>query len=297
MKIARSVSSKLALSVLVVLGCFSAHAEDNTVVAVLGSNSFLSKDFYSITTASVARVVGLVSSTNDAMDSLAAKKAKRLADWVLNIAMNESARNLGISVSPEEQQITLKKIYRDDDKVLNDLGGAMTKLPIALREAHTRPNREREIYMKYLANFMSYETWRGHVGRYDSEAKIASLEKMTKPTKADLYKPMPLLEKMLLEKKIRERVIVNASVPESCVRDEYARLYPAESKRYDEVRDSIQTELLKVEKERIWKLWLAETIRSAKVVIYDQSVDHAYKKLLEELPKRSVVNEIESGFR
>lgn len=282
MKIQRSLAI-LVFAAVAVWAFPGVRAADEAVVATLGSNSFLAKDFR----LSADRVPGAVSNSDATADAVTTEKAKRLSDWVLNASMRESARELGITVSADEQQAALKDTYGDEDQAIANLTNAMAKLSLALRKALSSPEREHEIYEEYLAEVMSHDTWLGHLARYNSEEKIESLEKMARPSKSDLYKPMPSLEKILLEKKLRETVVASATVPESRIREEYARRYPSQRQPYEEVSGAIQSELLQAEKQRVWESWRVNTLKSAKVVIRDERLKQAYLKLLEGLPKQA----------
>jgi len=248
------IFSWILLTIVTLADC--ATATNDYVVARIGTNTFLRQDFrLSVKQGSLA-YSDQSTNTLSSSDNLTEVQASQLAEWVIK----KAASDMGITVSAEEQKVTLSQIYKNDNQALSNLTNMMQTLPVALRETLHSPEKEKEIYEKYLVHKMAYETWRGHLSRYNTEEKIASLERMALPTKNDLYQPMPSLEKILLMKKLRQKITQDISA---------------------KTNGLIQKDNLEEAKEKAWRDWVNNTLKSTDLLICDEALKSAYQKYVE----------------
>ena len=262
------MSYKLCMILLIVLTsstCIYAETEQNSdlPIAKYGTNVFFDKQF--------------INASNNI------EKTSVLINWVLETSMASEINNHGITVSDEEQTNELKRIYRDDENVINNLNTTIKNLPIALKEALASPENEKVIYEKYLSPSMSYSLWKGHLKQYNSKEKIEQLEHMSPVNKKDLYQPIPSLKTILLKRKLKNVITDNITVSETSVYEAYTHQYPEKNIPYDDVHDEIKDSLLKVRKHEAWESWKVETLKQANVEIIDQSLAAVYQRTLSNL--------------
>jgi len=172
-----------------------------------------------------------------------------LVDWVLENQKQKAIKQFGISVSNEEVYQKLQGIYKDDDSYIERTNEILEILPKALREVKANPDKEKEIYQKYLRGYMSYSLWQKHVEADYTEEKLRGLEVHKPLDEEDMYKSVDPVRKILLEQKLRENVTKDARNAD--------------------------------EKESAWQDWCRKQLQKAPVEIYDIELRSAYNAFLD----------------
>lgn len=206
-------------------------------------------------------------------------RAAQLAEWVLRVSMEEAARELGVSVSADEKRRVLDRIYKDPVRIIDEFGRTRDALVLALREVRAGAADERQVYERYLKELMPYESWQAQLAYYDTDEKIQHLEKASLPDRSKLYEPVGL-DKILLERKLREKITESVSIPDELVQQEYSRRRLREP--FENVKDTLKKKLLEHEKERTWQEWRVKILRDAAVTVFDRSLRMAYDEYRKE---------------
>lgn len=242
------------ISLWIALGATTLASESNGVIATIdGRNLGTEKLPSKLQRVSFARNQSQKESVSEA--DLRMHDVAVLVDWVLENQKQKAIKQFKISVSNEEVRRKLQNIYKDDDSYLERTNEILEILPKALREAKANPDKEKEIYQKYLRGYMSYELWQKHVEANYTEEKLRGLETHKPLNEEEMYKSVEPVRKILLEQKLRENVTKDAGNA--------------------------------AEKESAWQNWCRKQLQKAPVEIYDIEIRGAYKAFIENVSQQT----------
>ena len=252
-------------------------------VAAIGTNILLKSDLKDDTQWSRKRFLvqwGRDPSAVELEQLVHRSRGVQLAEWVLRVSMERTARELGVSVSADDKRHVLDTIYKDPEKTVNEIAKSRDALLRALREARAGAADERQVYERHLKELMPYESWQAQLAYYDTDEKVQRLEEACLPTREKLYEPVGL-DKILLEQKLREKITESVSITDDQVRQEYSRRNLREP--FEKVAQVLRKQLLEHEKERTWQEWRMKSLRDPTLRISDKFLRSAYDEYVTEL--------------
>lgn len=213
------------------------------------------------------------------------KEVQRLVAWVLNTRIETVAEKLGVSATEEEQRQLLAGAQEDLGSAAARIRKIQQVLPIALREALQRPEREEAIYHQYLDGLMSRDLWRGNFMTYSSADKIAMLEKVPPATTNDLVRPNAAVRLLVLKRNLREKIVQDVAVSSEEIDEAYTRM--GTTNELQSVRKELEATLLDRKKEEAWLAWLRAQLMAAPVDIQNAELKAAYDRFLAEDQERA----------
>lgn len=204
------------------------------------------------------------------------KEARQLVSWVLNARIETVAEEMGITATDEEQRQLLASAQGDLGASAQRIRDIQKALPLALREALRRPDKEEEIYHRHLDGLMSRELWKGNLGSYNSEKKISKLEKIPAATTNDLVRPNSAVRSLVVKQKLREEITRDVAVTDEDVIQVYTHLETTNA--LHDVRGELESTLIEQKREKAWQAWLRAQLRAAPVTIQNPELKAAYDR-------------------
>jgi len=201
---------------------------------------------------------------------------RKLISRIASILREKALQEFGVTVTAEEARVELEKLYpglkENPEGTLEKEKAFWKQYALALKEVKESPEKERLIYDSRLKDFMEYETWKAAIKSFGTHEKIKRIERAIPKSIEDIYRDgESSMKDLVLDEKLRSAITRDVKITEEEVQKIYESRFDSTVPKpsFDEVRASLQKELLELKKSEFEQAWWVNFYKKAKIEIRD----------------------------